>query len=86
MRARDLAILVFALAGYVIGLAYIPWAFPPDPALPNVAARLGYSISLAHLTIVAWSIAVFVIVFLLPADRAGSPEGPPANRARAAGQ
>ena len=77
MRARDLAILVFALAGYVIGLAYIPWAFPPDPALPNVAARLGYNISLAHLTIVAWSIAVFVIVFLLPADRAGSPEGPP---------
>ena len=51
-----IAVLLFLWAGYVGLLAIVPWQFPPDPDLPNVAARLGYNIEIAYILIAGWTV------------------------------
>ena len=68
-----IAVLLFLWAGYVGLLAIVPWQFPPDPDLPNVAARLGYNIEIAYILIAGWTVigalAIAMLSNVLPVDR-----------------
>lgn len=43
------------LAGYLVVLGIVPYWAPPEADLPNVAARLGYNVSLAYTLTLAWT-------------------------------
>ena len=67
-RARFSSYLFFWF-GYVCLVAVVPVLLPPDPTLPNVAARSGYNTDVAYLVIAAWSVAG--LVFFTLAGRLG---------------
>lgn len=66
--ARALTLLGGTWTGYVVLLGLVPGWVPPDPALPNAAARLGYDISLAYVTLLGWSVIAAGLAWLNAAD------------------
>jgi hypothetical protein len=58
----------FLWLGYVVLLIAVPSIFPPDPTLPNVAARSGYNTGLAYTVIAAWSV-LGMLFFALASER-----------------
>jgi hypothetical protein len=71
-----------AFGGYLVVLGPLPRLFPPDPAKPNVAARLGYDIGAAHAGVVGWSLlALLLASVLLRQARLGEAAAPAAGSA-----
>jgi hypothetical protein len=60
-----IACTVFWLV-YIVLLIVIPASYPPDPTLPNVAARSGYSTGLAYFLIAGWSVFGLLFFMLIP--------------------
>lgn len=62
--ARALTLLGAAWAGYVILLVQVPRWTPPDPLLPNAAARLGYDVTMAYAVILGWTVIAAATAWL----------------------
>jgi hypothetical protein len=71
-----LALAAAALALLVGLLALVPRLLPPDPELPNVAARLGYSLDMVFPLILAWLTLTFFASALLLRGDAAATAGP----------
>ena len=53
-------------------LAVVPYWAPPDPNLPNVAAKLGYNLDVAYLAVILWSAAMLLILAIVGKKNGGS--------------
>ncbi len=60
-----IACTVFWL-GYIVLLLVLPASYPPDPTLPNVAARSGYNTGLAYFLIAGWSVFGLLFFMVIP--------------------
>ena len=62
---HNLIAAAIVFLGYIFLLAVFPYWFPPDPALPNVAAQTGYNIGVAYNAAVVWTVVSLVVVALI---------------------
>lgn len=88
-------LFLLAALGLLALLGLLPWGaglWPPDPALPNVAAREGQDAGLLHPLVALWALALLLAAFLAaprgpaPLPGIGAPPGPGPGPARAWGE